>query len=283
MKNVIILIIIGLTCFAANAENIKSLVSARKIKVNCSGDDKEVHYVKPLKLKLTNISSNNVNIEIPAGFIFTPDDSTYQEIVVTEQMLATLSPGMSKEISLHGMCIEPSDHAPNSNSTFIPDRMGDAKLVKLAQFIEKNQYYTGTAQQAVWALVDDRGLESITGFDSTEVNNLIAFMHDLTGKPIPPKPSADDYERDLNSKAMKVKVSGEMEYNIKSTYQVSWAMYDANGLLIREMYNGFLGPGSGVLTYEYDATVYQDPKYIIRLVADGRIIYEHTLQRRQDR
>lgn len=282
MKYMLMGAIIAFMAFTANAENIKSLMMAKKLKISCSGDDKEVHYVKPLKLKLTNASGSTINVEVPTGFIFSPNDSSFQDIVVTQQILATLAPGVSKEINMHGMCIEPSDHAPNSESTFYPDRMGDTKIVKLTQFIEKNGYFSGTAQQAVWALVDDRGLESITGFDSTEVNNLVAYMHDLTGKPIPPKPSADDYARNLQSSAIKVKVGGEMEYNIKTEHQVSWAMYDANGILVREMYNGPLGPGSGVLSYDYDATVYENPKYLIRLVVDGRIMYEHILQRRSN-
>lgn len=276
MKSIMLCFIL-LSLKIAYPTDILTLINQGTIKVSAGGIENSVHYYKPLYVSISNTITNTIKIEIPAGFIFHPTDSSYQSIVITDQLFAVLNAGQTQTFELFGMCIEPSDRAPHKGIIYAPGLMGDEKLVKLAEYISEKQYFSSTGQAAVWALVQDDDLESITGFDSTEVINLVAFMHDLTGKPIPPKPSIDDYERNLSSQAIKVRVGGELEFDLPRRQMVTWSLFNENGILVRELYNGPLGPGEDMLTFQYDATVYKDPVYYLKLVVDGEIIVEQRI------
>ena len=57
---------------------------------------------------------------------------------------------------------------------------------------------------------------------------------------------------------------------------VVWALYSENGILLRELYNGPI-EGHQTLSFEYDATVYTDPIYYLKLVADNKVLYNKKL------
>jgi len=247
--------------------------------VNCStiGNDSSVHYAQPLMLKLASTCKENIQISIPAGFVFKAMDSTFQNIVVTQRIVATLTPGQTKRIVLRGMCMESGDRAPKGTCSYEPDKMASEKIVQLAQFIEQNKYFSPAGQEAMWTLINDAPLYEITSLDTSQAAVLQKFLSELTGKPITKAPEEESYLYDYAEKPHKVTVGGEINFSLHHRTSVVWALYSEDGILLREMYNGFVEPGESKLTFEYDAEVFNDPVYFLKLVADDKIIYNKKM------
>ena len=260
-----------------SATDFETLINNGKISYTCNGNDESVHYARPLKIVLQNNSSFAINVSLPAGYVFRADDSTYQNILITNSMLAALQPGQSKTYVLNGMCMESSDRAPQSESTFSSNGMAENKLVKLAEYIEKNKFFSQAGQNAVWTLINDKPLYEVTSLDTSQAYKLQHFLSDLTGKAILPAPEEEAYLYDYSERPRKVVVGGEIVFNTSSVMEVEWSLFNEDGILLREIYNGPIGPGEVTLDFEYDAEVYSDPIYYLKLVADGELMYNRKL------
>lgn len=258
------------------AQMISDLQKSGSIKCYTIGNDSSVHYAQPLAIRLVNAARTKLEVKIPAGFVFVATDSSYQNIVITESVVATLQPGQTKQINLRGMCMERSDHAPSGTCHYNPDKMAPEKIVKLAQFIEKNKFWSPAGQQAMWTLINDEPLYAVSSLDTTQAAILQKYLSEITGKKIEEIPEDQSYLYDYQVKPHKVTVGGEVEFNMKHKIMVVWALYSEDGILLREMYNGPV-EGHQILTFEYDAEVYSDPVYYLKLVADDKVLYNKRL------
>lgn len=258
------------------AQMISDLQKSGSIKCYTIGNDSSVHYAQPLAIRLVNAARTKLEVKIPAGFVFVATDSSYQNIVITESVVATLQPGQTKQINLRGMCMERSDHAPSGTCHYNPDKMASDKIVKLAQFIEKNKFWSPAGQQAMWTLINDEPLYAVSSLDTTQAAILQKYLSEITGKKIEEIPEDQSYLYDYQVKPHKVTVGGEVEFDMKHKIMVVWALYSEDGILLREMYNGPV-EGHQILTFEYDAEVYSDPVYYLKLVADDKVLYNKRL------
>ncbi|MBN2729300.1 MAG: hypothetical protein JXR53_08755 [Bacteroidales bacterium] len=271
---VLLLVFSSGTAFAIEFDDL--LISG-KINAYATGNDESVHYAIPLKIIIRNNTSSTIQIRIPAGYTFHPDDSSYQNIIVTNTILLALAPGRSAPIEVYGMCMESSDHAPEGEARYTSAGMAEPKIVKLAEYIEENKYFNPAGQNAMWTLIEDRPLYEVTSLDTSAAYKLQHFLADLTGKPILPAPEEEAYLYNYEERPSNVSVGGEVEIHTSSVMQVQWCLFSEDGILLREMYNGPLGPGDVTLEFEYDAQVYDAPVYYLKLVADGEIIYNRRL------
>lgn len=273
---IIITAVLLLTTVVVNAQMIPDLQKNGSLKCYTIGNDSSVHYARPLAVKLVNTAKTKIDVSIPAGFVFVATDSTYQNIIITESVVATLQPGQTKQLELRGMCMEHSDHAPSGTCHYEADKMAPAKIVKLAQFIEKNKFWSPAGQNAMWALIDDEPLYAVSSLDTSQSAVLQKYLSELTGKPLTEIPEDQAYQFDYQQKPHKVTVGGEVEFDMKHKIMVVWALYSEDGILLREMYNGPV-EGHQTLTFEYDAEVYSDPVYFLKLVADDKVLYNKKL------
>lgn len=271
---VLLMIFCSGTAFAIEFDDF---LKSGKINAYATGNDESVHYAVPLKIIIKNNTSSTIQIRIPAGYTFYPDDSSYQNIIVTNTILLALAPGRSAPIDVYGMCMESNDHGPESAARYTAAGMAEPKLVKLAEFIEANKYFNPAGQNAMWTLIEDRPLYEVVSLDTSAAYKLQHFLADLTGKPIIPAPEEEAYLYNYAERPHNITVGGEVEIHTSSVMQVEWCLFSEDGILLREMYNGPLGPGDVALEFEYDASVYDDPVYYLKLVADGEVIYNHKI------
>jgi len=272
----IILAALLLVSAVLQAQMISDLQKSGSIKCYTIGNDSSVHYAQPLAIRLVNAARTKLDVKIPAGFVFVATDSSYQNIVITESIVATLQPGQTKQINLRGMCMERSDHAPSGTCHYNPDKMAPEKIVKLAQFIEKNKFWSPAGQQAMWTLINDEPLYAVSSLDTSQAAILQKYLSELTGKKMEEIPEDQSYLYDYQAKPHKVTVGGEVEFDMKHKIMIVWALYSEDGILLREMYNGPV-EGHQILTFEYDAEVYSDPVYYLKLVADDKVLYNKRL------
>jgi hypothetical protein len=231
------------------------------------------HYGKCLKLKIENKSNTKVDYTIPAGYQLQASDSNYQNLVVTENVFVSVLPKQKVVLPIFAMCTESHDAAPGSEVlTYKPLPQSNQNLSELCQLIAQEKWHNSEAQQAVWCLVEDRSLSRISGFDTAVVRKLQTKIAKLTNKKMPLAPAKTDYHRNYYAtpSVIKIKVGGSYSFYFSRTKSVQIAMFNTQNVLVRELYkNEQEAPGRKTINYAFDASVYTEPVYYMRMFVDG--------------
>lgn len=275
MKTSFLLVMTLFVVIESGVSQVLNLTDAginKQIEFKITGNLESTHYIKPLVINAKNLTGRQITLKIENGLIFNPEQENYQPIVVTREELITLLPDQTVEKEIYGMCINSYLNAPDEELTYHPAAIADSNLVNLTRWIEKDSLYNTEAQYAVWALTNDKELEEIAGFDTTLVDQLVNYVAEVTDQEPPPPPDEDDYLRNYYSKSFTRKMSGEFSCYYYDTRSVSIAMFNKDGVVVRELYNNPQMPaGDHRLTFEFDATIYDDDYYFIRVIENGNI------------
>jgi hypothetical protein len=240
------------------------------------------HYHKCLIAKLSNTSNRVLTVKIDNGTQVNPQDSDYQNLIVTENLFVTLNPGDKKNMEINAMCTESHDAAPGSSPmayTLANDATGVMKA--LTTFIAEKKYQNSEGQMAVWSVANNSDIGDISGYDTTAARRLQELICKYTGKKMPPPPAPTDYRRNYYAPPATIKVTftGEFEYSFAKARNILIGMFDKNNVLVRELYKkDGETPGAHKQTYTFDASVYTDTFYFIRLVADGQVRLESKVE-----
>lgn len=276
MKNSIstilfIFLLARITSVYGAALKLNEALQSKKISCAIHGNSSSTHYLEPIILEVTNTSNEPVSVSIENGDLFIPSDSNKQNIVVTASELLVLQPKGKKTIKVKGMCTEPNDASGNGETVYTFKARDNEKLKKLSDFIAEKKFQSSAAQYAVWALINDSDINSIYSSDSTEENELKKFMASLTGKTFEVK-SKKDYKTNYYA-APKEKVGGNFEYSFSQAQDIQIAMFDKNGILVRELFNQKKVPsGTHKLSFEYDSSVYTDDIYYFKLIVGNDVM-----------
>ena len=280
MKTILFLFIfIGLNAFS---EEVISFTDATKkgiISCTFKGSSTGTHYTTPLSGTFTNNKNKEIIFIIENGRTFISEDSSYQNLIITEEKIISLKPHQKRTYIFHAMCIESSDKAPHNDILYAAGPMANENLCKMTKYIELNKYFNSTAQSAIWAFTNNKPLENIVGIDEINTYNIVKKAAEILGKPIPEKPSPDDYTRNLNSTVMKRTITGFVEYEFSSTENITIAMFDKNNIIVRELYhNSAEKPGPHKQSFQFDGTVYTDDFYYIKLIANDKVFYSRKFE-----
>ena len=271
--------LLALMAFSKPAETTLGLKEAIKrgmVKCNVFNNPKGTHYQKPIVIYLTNLTSAPLKISIDNGTMFYPEDSSYQTLLVTQGMVVGIDANGNRSSLIQAVCTESSDRAPGTDTKMQYSIGKDAvgNLLKLSIMLEQNQFYNAEAQAAVWTLKNNGDLTNIYGYDTVATRKLQVFLAKLMGKKVPPPPAPDDYRRNSYAPTYRKKITlgGEFEFNFFKTRSVIIGMYDKNNILVRELYkNTQEAAGNHIFKYEFDASVYTDDYYNIKLIADDEV------------
>jgi hypothetical protein len=272
--NAILLCAIATHAFAttpATAVTLEDAIQKKMVVYQAEGNDKSTHYLMPLVLNVTNKINEKQKIQINPGLTFNPENEAYQQMVTTKTLYITLAPGETKQVEVYAMCTQPGNRGQQSGIYYQLTNTADTKLKEMATFIDQHNLQRIEAQYAVWAVSANESLENIAGYDDAAVNTLLPFVANLLNKPIPPKPADNDYKRNYahSGKHMKVEVGGAFRFSYPVTKNISIAMFNKNNTVERELYfNPAVPPGSHEVKYAFDATVYTDEYYYIRMIVD---------------
>ena len=286
MKSIIPLLIILMFPFTGINHNgkeqyteLKNAGDQRFIKFTVKGNGKSPHYIRPLTLSLTNLKNEAINIHVSNGLQFIAKDSAYQNFIVTREEIIALKPGEQKDVDLFAMCTEATDHAPDQNAFYTVKKDMDQKLKQVAALIEKYKSFETTGQSAIWAISNNYPIENISGFDTAQASRLQKLVSRLTGRPMPPPPGKDDYKRNYYCSHVFIdKIGGKFEYKLSREMEIRIAMFDKNGMIVRELYsNSTEQPGYHQFNFEFDASVYHDKYYFIKLLVDGNVKVSHKI------
>lgn len=262
----------------STAVSFDEALAKKQITASATANKGSSHYQQPVLLSVKNITATEITVELPVGRYFHSEDSTEQNFVSTEPLMVTLAPGQTSAVPVSAMCVNHHKSAPEVGDVYTIKKSAPDKLLKTAQFVNQNKLYGSyLGQTMMWCISDNEPLEEVFSYNDTHVNDALKFLSTLTGKPVPPPPAADDYSRNAHAKP-KITVGGNFNYRFSSPKAVHVAMFDAQNIAVRELYNNPSEPaGEHKISFEFDGSVYNNGTYYVRFLCDNRIIMEHQM------
>ncbi|MCD4735426.1 MAG: hypothetical protein K8R53_05250 [Bacteroidales bacterium] len=155
--------------------------------------------------------------------------------------------------------------------------MADDNLLALVNFIETNNCFDYAGQHAVWCLTDNYSINSISGFDTTNVLELQSLVSELTGQKLSGTTLDDDYENNFYAPPQGIVIYGDVEFSVPYTSDVTLALFNRDQVIVRELFNRRLVRGRYGYNFSFDASVYTDPYYQIKLIINDDVALERRI------
>jgi hypothetical protein len=145
---------------------LNAAVAAGDVSMSLVGDS---HTVTHVQLYLANETDKLLDVSVPAGQVFVPEDPSFQYMMVTQPARDVLAPDSNSEFKLSTVCISPkSVKPPAQTSTYMvgqhPDERHEAecmRVIEISQQFDKSKKYDDVpiaperrahtiAQLAIW-------------------------------------------------------------------------------------------------------------------------------------
>lgn len=275
MKKTAIFFALILSTALAFAEPVefRDALKNNLITAELDGNGESPHFIDPLQARITNVSSQDLQLHIKPGYIFQSMDSTVQDLIITEDVIITLNSGESVDRALKSMCIEQHNSAPVKGIGYRFSHLAEGALLKLAQYINDKKYFNSMAQNAVWCLTDGNSILNIYG-EKEIAQDLREYTCKLLNIPVPDW-DAVDYE---SPNRYSIEINGTMTFQLMKPTHIIIGLFNEDGIMVRELYNiNKLDKGMYRKEYSFDATVYTDALYYIMLIEDGKITLRSTV------
>jgi len=280
MRNTFLLLFVcfGLSTFAANTVSLKDAVAQGLISVKAIGEGG--YTGKVMALEINSLHKKDLVVDIPAGLQLNSEDSTIQDLIITDSRLLELAAGSKRRLIINAMCIQPSNGSPYANSVFILGAMANDTLVKLAQYLATKGYQDDLGQSAIWAMVNNEGLENVYGSDPTRLQDLLQFMHLLTGKPLPwynKEKAAPPVGQVYTQEPAIIHANFEFKLAMAGTARI--AIYNEAGDVVYVIKdNMMVKSGKSTMKFRIEVRGYEVGKYFVRLELNGKLQEEKVFE-----
>jgi hypothetical protein len=274
MRNNRFLLLSLLLIFSANINlsaqdkiSLENAVNEKKIKIAIRG--KGGYRGECLKIAIINLINKELEITIPAGQTFASEDTTIQDLMVTQEEQFVIAGNTKKYVDLLTMCIQSFNGSPYPQAVYSLGAMANGPLLDLAKTISENGYQNSTAQSAVWSIANNDAIRQIYGNDTTMVRQLATHVSEATGTPM------SEFEFTPRTHHITNIHTSFETYFDDYTDNLSLGLYDEEGNVIRTYFDrrsyepGFFQWKVGAFHTLGDST----PVYI-RLFQDGEMIAE---------
>lgn len=208
------------------------------------------------------------------------EDSTIQDLIITDTRLLELAAGSKRRLIINAMCIQPSNGSPYANSVFKLGIMANDTLVKLAQYLATKGYQDDLGQSAIWAMVNNEGLENVYGSDPTRLQDLLQFMHELTGKPLPwyNKEKAAPPVGQVYTQEPAI-IHANFEFKLAMAGTARLAIYNEAGEVVYVIKdNMMVKSGKSTMKFRIEVRMYEVGKYFVRLELNGKLQEEKVFE-----
>jgi hypothetical protein len=260
---------------------LKAAMDKELIRVSASSNGASYH-AKALQLKVSNTGRDPLQLTIDPALIFKPVDPSYQDLVLPGNEVLALAPNGETSIALQSFCGKAAAAAPGSNLPYTFAKQGDSSLIKVVDFIRRNNLYNDLGQHAVWVLTDHHGLEGI--FDPAQPkvsSDLLALLVKLTGRTVP------EYFKlyKLNTVAGQpvfekriLKIIANMEWNLPAATPVQLGIYNSTGDLVQGVLDEpAMARGKYKMMVQFEAENAPPGKYYMRLKESDKLVKEITV------
>ncbi|MFN5181556.1 MAG: hypothetical protein ACK5D5_00875 [Bacteroidota bacterium] len=139
---------------------------------------------KCLKLKMINLTADSVYVKVTPGWVFDSDDSTAQDLIVIKEFTFVLGKFDKKTEEIFVNCCERKKRSP-TGCKFSKSKTPKKELVRLAEFLNKDDYPTNLICNAVWAVSDNAPISNICGGGADKDSLVRRIVAELLQKEIP--------------------------------------------------------------------------------------------------
>lgn len=280
MKSPLLLLFVWLTVplFSATSIGLKEAISQGLVTVNAIGEGG--YTGKVMALEITNLHKKELLVDIPAGLQLHSEDTTIQDLIITDMRQLALASGAKRRVVINAMCIQPHNGSPYAASVYRLGDLANDTLVKLASYLATKGIDDELGQSAIWAMINNEGLENVYGPDRTRLQDLLEYMHQLTGKPLPwyNKEKAPPPPGEVFSQEPAI-IHANFEFKLAMAGTAHLAIYDEAGDVVYVIQdNMMVRSGKSMMKFRIEVRGYEKGKYYVRLQLNGNLQEEKMFE-----
>jgi hypothetical protein len=132
-KSKILVCLFLLSTYFLQAKKILLTDAVKKGLVEIAAEGEGGHMGKCLKLKIKNLRKKKLDIHIPAGLIFSSNDPSQQDLMITEERMLAVEGNKSRVTKMYAACIQASNGSPTLGSGFNLSLLATGHLLKVAR------------------------------------------------------------------------------------------------------------------------------------------------------
>lgn len=200
-----------------------------------------------INMTLKNLTNDSIVIIVEPGRRLNSIDDKNQDILVTKEEIIVMRKFENKSFDLKGYCCQTSNHCPAEGAKYDVNKMADANLVSLAQYLNAYTLDANTEQQAIWAISDNKSTANVASTNDSLLLPLKQLVANLKGEKLPwyslitktyvyASGRMDTYPLYLR---------GNMNYSNDKENYVSLYVYNEKGLPVCQIKREWLLPCSG--------------------------------------
>jgi len=228
-----------------------------------------------IEAKLRNNGSSAINVMVEPGRRLVADSAEYQDIFIVKAKYITLLPGKEEKVQLYGFCCESSDWGPGVDLKYKAGAMAPPAWVKLAAFINQNNFPDNAVQHAIWVMSNNHDIAGVDCNNREQTIALRKMLCDLTGKEMPW--ATVNYKQDSTMVFTGVinRIRGDIQYYVRYNCPVTIVLTDNYGRLIKTLMEPTIqGIGRYTFTLDLDVSDYPSGDYEVRIYEDGAILLD---------
>jgi hypothetical protein len=260
---------------AAEEVTLHQALKAGQISLTAKGSEGSTHYLKPVTLTLRNRSGKPLNIKVASGLWFNSADSNVQDMITTDTEWLALAPGETKSYPINGMCIQSRNAAPGSTDAYVYGGPATPKLNRMAQKIDSANWHNSQAQMALWAVANNNGVDPIFCYGDDVEFKIMCEAAKVLGLPAPSRQSFE--QRAAQPIRYKAELKGKFSFTFSEKVPIHIALFDTNGIVLKEIYREEATPGKHTVEYTFDAYPYQGQTIYAKFIAFDDVLMTRTI------
>ena len=244
--------------------------------VTCRYNSNGQYSGESVELSITNLTGTPLQISIPVGTVFKPNDEGDQDLIVVEQQVIALNGKSTGNQTLDGFCMEANDHAPAAENGMKLSKTTNPKLKELATFLNGKGYDSDMIQSAVWIVSNDHSIGDIDQ-DSEKGKALRTYLSTLTGQKDPWYETTREHvvRPDRVIENNPVSVNGKIQFVSDGKIKIHEVVQKADGE-VKNTSSEIEFPRAGKWNYQFTLTVkgWEKGNYEVKVMDNNNKVLE---------
>lgn len=232
------------------------------------------HSGNSINLKVKNLTNSKLELQMPYGTVFVPDNEDEQTLITREEEMFALNKNEEKILALNAYCTEASDHCPSKASTFKMAKTPNAKLTNLVSFMDslkiKDDYMI---QQSIWCVTDSESVSNVYSDDLKTSKALRNYLCALTGQ----KDTWYNTQREIRVNEqheivrIPKEIKGQIEFTSTERVELQGMVKDSTGaVIITNPNKTVLPPGKVKFDFKLKIEGWQPGNYTVVYTNNGK-------------
>lgn len=259
--------------------SIEEAIKKRIVNVTFKGQDG--HRGDCIRIVIKNILKKDTSVCLEAGRRLLSKDTSKQDILIVREQNIQLASGETKEISAFGFCCQSNKSSPSQNEIFKVGHMADSPLIKLAQYLNENDFSLSAMQSAVWAISNDHSISSISDRNIHNVKELQKLVASIKGIKMDFPWHSITYKEDTSQLFSGIHDSlyGEFEFYLSNNTVISMIVHNQKGMVMDRIFvRKPVHRGNYVYPIKLDVSLYPKGRYYLRLFDESQKKFEKVFQ-----